>query len=96
MNKVFLGTVLSISVLFGSSNYYGSTTAPVVIAGAIIKTSHIDTSQKYKRSDCPICKGKGWYMSGDGISKVECGYCEPDKDKAAGQTVPHKLKISHR
>jgi hypothetical protein len=23
-----------------------------------------------------VCKGKGWYISGDGIKKVDCGYCE--------------------
>jgi hypothetical protein len=31
------------------------------------------------RSDCPVCKGKGWYMSGDNILKIECTYCEVDK-----------------
>lgn len=66
------------SMIYGSS-YYGSTTAPVVIAGGIIKAKNVDDShKKFKRKDCPVCKGKGWYMSGDGIEKVSCGYCEPD------------------
>ena len=34
--------------------------------------------EKYKRKDCPVCKGKGWYISGDGIAKVDCGYCEEE------------------
>jgi hypothetical protein len=38
-----------------------------------------EVTQKYKRKDCPICKGKGWYMSGDGILKIDCTYCEADK-----------------
>lgn len=67
-------------MLVGDQKYYGSTTAPVVIAGSIIKTKHIqDSSVKYKRKDCPVCKGKGWYMSGDGILKIDCTYCEVDK-----------------
>lgn len=66
------------SILF-SQSYYGSTTAPVVIAGGIIKAKNItNVEKKYKRKDCPVCKGKGWYISGDGIKKVECGYCEPE------------------
>ncbi len=53
-----------------------STAAAVVIAGAHIKARDIPLNQKYNRKDCPVCKGKGWYISGDGISKVDCGYCE--------------------
>lgn len=77
MNHFIIAMTIS-SILF-SSSYYGSTTAPVVIAGAIIKAKNIDDSfKKFKRKDCPVCKGKGWYMSGDGIKKVSCGYCEPE------------------
>jgi hypothetical protein len=64
--------------LFSASQYQGSTLAPVVLSGAIIKTSHIETTKKYPRKSCPVCKGKGWYMSGDTIKKVDCGYCEPE------------------
>ena len=77
MNKLISGLVIY-TVLFGSS-YYGSTTAPVTIAGAVIKAQSVETTTKYKRKDCPVCKGKGWYMSGDNIKKVDCGYCEPEK-----------------
>ena len=66
-------------LIFSSSTYSGSTTAAVVLAGSIIKTKNLtENTKKYKRSACPVCKGKGWYISGDGIKKVDCGYCEPD------------------
>lgn len=78
MTKLIL-PILAFGLLFGDSAYTGSTLAPVVVAGGIIKAQNSDTAnKKYKRKDCPVCKGKGWYISGDGIKKVDCGYCEPD------------------
>lgn len=79
MNKIFfiIPLIASISV-FENSYYTGSTIAAVNLAGGIIKAQHINIETKYKRSKCPVCKGKGWYISGDQISKVPCGYCEPD------------------
>lgn len=78
MNNFAIG-LLCVGLLFSSSNYYGSTTAPVTIAGGIIKAKHTaENTQKYKRKDCPVCKGKGWYMSGDNIKKIDCTYCEPN------------------
>ena len=58
-------------------------TAAVVLAGARIKASRSDDQdvKKYNRKDCPVCKGKGWYVSGDGIKKIECTYCEPDNSQ---------------
>lgn len=88
MNKIFLG-LLSVTILFGESNYNGSTTAPVVLAGGIIKAQHTIVENKYKRKDCPICKGQGWYISGDGIKKVDCGYCEPDKKGELSKVITH-------
>ena len=79
MNKLFVG-LFCVSLLFTQSHYYGSTTAPVTLAGGIIKAKHTqEVSQKYKRKDCPVCKGKGYYISGDGILKIDCTYCEVDK-----------------
>ena len=81
MNKVLC--CLFCVGLFFSQSYYGSSIAPVVVAGGIIKAKHVEPVQKkYKRKDCPVCKGKGWYISGDSIKKVECGYCEPDNGDA--------------
>lgn len=79
MNKSII-CLLGVSLLWFGGSYYGSTTAPVTLAGAIIKSKHSDDAVvKHKRKDCPVCKGKGWYMSGDGIKKIECNYCEPEK-----------------
>ncbi len=80
MNKLIFIFLFSSVVLAGDQHYYGSTTAAVIVSGSIIKTKHVqDSSVKYKRKDCPVCKGKGWYMSGDGILKIDCTYCEADK-----------------
>lgn len=80
MSKLICCLLLSLSLLIGSDyGYNGSTTAAVTLAGGIIKAKTIDTVKKYNRKDCPVCKGKGWYISGDGIKKVDCGYCEEEK-----------------
>lgn len=76
MIKVLAFCLICSIGLFGSGSYSGSTLASVVLSGAIIKTSHLEVIKKYPRKNCPVCKGKGWYMSGDKIKKVECGYCE--------------------
>lgn len=78
MNKTIVFSLLSSILFFSTYGYNGSTTAVVTLVGGIIKAQHVDGNLKYKRKDCPVCKGKGWYLSGDGIKKVECGYCEPD------------------
>ena len=70
---------LVVSVMFGSYGYDGSTTSVVTMAGGIIKAQNVEVVKKYKRKDCPVCKGTGYYISGDGIKKVDCGYCTPDK-----------------
>lgn len=77
-----------ISSMYCVGSYNGSTTACVTLAGAVIKAQHSDVTKKYKRSECPVCKGKGWYISGDGIAKVECGYCEPDKKETPQEFNP--------
>jgi hypothetical protein len=80
--KFFLPLLLAVGVLFGSYDYHGSTTAVVTLVGAHIKTLGNPMHSKYPRKDCPVCEGAGWYWSGDGIKKVDCGYCEPEKEKA--------------
>jgi len=87
---LLIGSIFS----FGSYKYNGSTTAAVILSGGVIKTQHVNVDKKYKRKDCPVCKGKGYYISGDGISKVDCGYCEPDKkeDGAPAMHSPIILK----
>ena len=75
MNYKILAAIIITSFLF-TPKVYKPTKAIVTIVGATIKASTVPLVEKYKRKDCPICKGKGWYISGDGIAKVECGYCE--------------------
>ena len=59
-----------------------SSTSAVSLIGGVIKARHEITEEaKYPRNECPVCKGKGWYISGDGIERVECGYCEPPKEE---------------
>ena len=89
MNKI-LGLMLIASlVTAGAYKYNGSTVSAVVLSGGIIKAQHTEVEKKYKRKDCPICKGKGFYISGDGIKKVDCGYCEPDKKEISQKVITH-------
>jgi hypothetical protein len=87
MNKFICGFI-AVSILFAQTSYYGSTTAPVVIVGGIIKAKHqTENTTKYKRKDCPVCKGKGWYMSGDNIKKIDCTYCELEQSKVPNSAI---------
>jgi hypothetical protein len=88
MNNFFTYLLIASIFSFGAYKYNGSTTASVVLAGGVIKAQHEVIDKKYKRKDCPVCKGKGYYISGDGISKVDCGYCEPET-KPPGAPVMH-------
>lgn len=105
MNKILIPLLICSTTLFASTaTNYSSTLSAVIIAGGIIKAQHSDIVKKYKRQDCPVCKGKGWYMSGDNISKVDCGYCEVDTKLEIEPKIivdpPHqnsnKLKKYHR
>ena len=47
---------------------------------------------KFKRSQCPHCKGSGKIKSGDGIITMDCPYCEADKSSgpiASNNCCPH-------
>lgn len=82
MSKLILPCVLISAMFYASGySYNGSTTASVTLAGGIVSAKYSHVDKKYKRSECPVCKGKGWYISGDNIKKVECGYCEPDQQQ---------------
>lgn len=63
------------------------TTAGVCLVGGVMMSDNDVVTVKYKRKDCPVCKGKGWYISGDGIAKVDCGYCEPEKGKDSAKST---------
>lgn len=87
MNKILL-PILAVAMIFGSYGYHGSTTSAVTLVGGIVKAQHIDSVKKYRRKDCPVCKGTGYYISGDKITKVNCGYCIPDKSDAPKNQAP--------
>jgi hypothetical protein len=90
----YLICLLLVSSVFGlGSRYDGSTTSAVTLAGGIIKSTHIEPSDhKYLRKNCPVCKGTGKYLSGDGIKMVDCGYCEPDKKQGS---ISKPIEIVH-
>ena len=77
MNKL-LSVIILGSVLFFTNKYDGGSTAPVVIAGSVVKNIGNEPVKKYPRKNCPVCKGTGKYLSGDGIKMVDCGYCLPE------------------
>ena len=67
--------------------------AAVILAGGIMdERDNID--KKYPRKDCPVCKGKGWYISGDGIARVDCGYCEETKQELFELEIHSENKLS--
>ena len=83
MMKLFI-TILAGTLLFGNVNTLDhsdsqniSSIAVVTLVGGKILSGQTEIKEKYKREDSPVCKGKGWYISGDGIEKIECQYCEP-------------------
>jgi hypothetical protein len=77
--KSIIVLLLSTFMLSSVSAQTLNTKAAVTLIGGVIRSKYSDqTDKKYKRKDCPVCKGKGWYMSGDGIKKIECLYCEPE------------------
>lgn len=87
--------LLTSTVLFGS-RYEGSTTSAVTLVGGVIKSTHIEPSdKKYKRKDCPVCKGTGRYLSGDGIKMVDCGYCEPEKKDGQTEVIHPPIILNH-
>lgn len=74
----YLIPIIFSSVFFFNTQPTPSTTSVVTLVGAVIMSEHhVPDKVKYKRADCPVCKGKGWYISGDKIKKIECDYCEP-------------------
>lgn len=93
MNKT-IAVLLTVAILYGAYGYNGSTTGVVALVGGIIKSHQVENTKKYKRKDCPVCKGKGWYMSGDDITKVPCGYCEPESGDVESEVTHPPVILS--
>lgn len=93
MHKIFIISLLCCGI-FTSINDNINTLSVVTLIGAKIKASQVHIEKKYRRKDCPVCEGKGWYISGDKIKKVDCGYCEPEiklnNDTNQSKTYYHK------
>lgn len=87
VSSLFVLAVMGAIVL---GEFQPSSTSAVSLIGGVIKARHsVSEEIKYPRDECPVCEGKGWYISGDGIEKVECGYCEPAKENPLEQ-VPEE------
>lgn len=93
MNKIVLAIILCGTLLSDQKNI--STKSIVTIVGASVKAHQTENVKKYKRSECPVCEGTGWYISGDKITRVNCGYCEPDKKETEHESSRPKI-IYHR
>lgn len=101
MRKLLL--ILSLMVCLGCDANFSSTPKinyykdqyKTEIAANIVK-QHIASpdivtiTQKHKRSECPECKGSGILKSGDGLSTIECPYCEKDKQAINTNITPFK------
>lgn len=71
--------LLSAALIYGSIGVTDvSTMSSVCLTGAVLQSQKQTVVDKYPRKNCPVCKGRGWYMSGDDLEKIECRYCEPD------------------
>jgi hypothetical protein len=90
MKTIFSAFILaSLSGVIMLGDYRPSSTSAVALIGGVIKARHnVSPETKYPRKDCPVCKGEGWYISGDGIEKVDCGYCVPDKGTPEPTQLP--------
>jgi hypothetical protein len=95
MNKLMCLVLIGSALTVFSQKYDGSTTAAVTIAGGIVKAQSVVVDKKYKRKDCPVCLGKGYYISGDKITKVNCGYCEPDSKETESPVLQKPKVIIH-
>lgn len=74
--------VLAVMTAITLGEFQPSSTSAVSLIGGVLKARHeVSEETKYPRDECPVCEGKGWYISGDGIERVECGYCEPSKEE---------------
>lgn len=79
--KYLLLFCFTTAIATNATNLNYDATGIVTLVGAKIAAQKDteDKPKKHKRKDCPICKGKGWYISGDGIKKIDCQYCEPEE-----------------
>lgn len=92
VNKIYSFVVIIALLLSGcqqkvvekhyASQDYTTTASAFIVHEGIVNPSKGGGGEevvvKYKRSECPECKGKGVIVQGDGHSAT-CPHCEPDK-----------------
>lgn len=77
-------------------DFYTTEVAAVIVHEGIINPGKETTvTTKYKRADCPECKGTGIIVSGDGIHKQTCPYCEVPKNGLVGNLLGDDKCCSH-
>lgn len=87
MKTLAIGILIGVVALSASTTSYSTISVVTLVGGKIAAEQKGTVVEKYKRKDCPVCKGKGWYISGDGIAKVSCGYCEPDNEEKGSKNI---------
>lgn len=65
-----------------------ATAAVSLAAGTFDSGEDVTPVHKVPRSKCEHCNGTGKIVSGDGLFKQDCPYCEPDKIDEAAPIVP--------
>lgn len=89
INKIILPILIG-SVLFTADTNYSTTSVVTLVGAKIAASNKEEVVKKHKRKDCPVCMGKGWYISGDGIKKIECQYCEPESKQETTSNIVYK------
>jgi hypothetical protein len=67
---------------------YKTIVACVVVRNHMVNPAEVINTTKYKRSECPECKGTGILKTGDGLGQTVCPYCVADN-------TPEPVKPSH-
>ena len=57
ISKILIATVVGGTMLFASVQKYSTTSVLTLIGAKIAASQKIDVTKKYKRKDCPVCKG---------------------------------------
>ena len=101
MNKFKYSLILLLALFAGCeqaiTKEYVRDQHKTVIASVIAKNNETTPTvvvTKYKRSECPECKGKGVVTSGDGLHTSECNACVPDGSPSPSPDVkPDRRRI---
>jgi len=77
-------------------DFYTTEVAAVIIHEGIVNPGKDAViANKYKRADCPECKGTGIIVSGDGLHTQVCPYCEAPQKGLVGNLLGDDKCCSH-